>query len=272
MKILILGASGTVGSAIFKCASNKYQCWGTYNKNKPYNLDFTRMVQWDIEDTAALRQMLMDISPNVIISSLTGDFKMQLSAYNCIADYLQKNDAHMIFISTANVFDGATDRPHTELDQPHPLSTYGKFKLECENLLQTSEHCLIIRIPKIMTQEIVNNLIFGEPVYRNLYASLNTPLNVAEAIVHCIQIKKCGVLHLSSYDYISADIACTRMGKSGYAAENLTIDIYVDMLNCEITKLQTSEDGNFYFALQSVDNISKNFAISCEDIVDKMWV
>ncbi|MCL2839459.1 MAG: sugar nucleotide-binding protein [Defluviitaleaceae bacterium] len=266
-RILILGASGTIGHAIFKCASSKYECWGTYNKNKPLDLDSKRIIQWDIKDVILLKQILADVSPDIIISSLTGDFEMQLSAHQCIADYIQTMDTRMIFISTANVFDGAIDKPHTELDTPYPVSAYGKFKLACEKLLQSAlgERCLIIRIPKIMTPSVADNLIFGKPVYRNLYISFNTPQNVAEAIIQCIHIGKHGVIHLSSNDFISVDMACTHMGKNGYVSEDLTLSSYATMMNCEITALQVSIDGNFYLVLQSTDDMSKNFAISCED-------
>lgn len=269
MKILILGASGTIGSAIFKSASHKYQCWGTYNKNVPLDLNSESIVQWSIEDTATLTHLLEDVSPDVVISSLSGDFEMQLSAHRHIANFLRKTEASMVFVSTANVFDGAVDKPHTELDAPYPVSRYGKFKLECEQLLQLSldERCLIIRIPKIMTEDVASNLIFGEPVYRNLYASFNTPQNVANAIIKCIQVRKHGVVHVSSYDFMSADRACILMGKSGYIAEDLTLNAYASMMDCQLTDVKLSTNGSFYFALQSVDSILESFVVSCYDIV-----
>ena len=271
-KILILGASGTIGSAIFRCASKQYQCWGTYNKNKPTDLDSRRIVQWDIQDINTLSHLFADISPDVVISSLTGDFETQISAHKHIAESLSDMNTHMIFISTANVFDGETDKPHAELDKPHPVSKYGKFKLECEKMLQSmlDERCLIVRIPKVMTREVANNFVFGKPVYRNLYASFNTSQNIAEAITECIRIQKQGVLHLSSDDFMSADMACTLMGKSGYAVEDLTLNTYAGMMGCALADVKVSADGKFYFALQSVDNISERFAISCQDIMKKL--
>jgi len=271
MKILILGASGTVGGAIFRYASAQYQCWGTYNKNNPADLDPKRMAKWDIADTNALKQLLIDISPDIVISSLTGDFETQISAHRYMAEYLQKAGKHMIFISTANVFDGATNKPHTESDKPYPVSQYGKFKLECEQLLQSAlkENCLIIRIPKIMTRQVADNYIFGEPVYKNLYAGFNTPENVAKAVVKCIQLKKYGILHLSSHDYMSIDTACTHMGKVGYwyAVKDLTAKAYATMMNCELDDIQLPCDDNFYLALQSEDKAFDDFSISCHDIM-----
>lgn len=271
LKILILGASGTVGGAIFKSASNKsskFDCWGTYNKNKPMDLETNQLIQWNIEDIERLQQMIADISPDVVISSLTGDFEMQLTAHRHLAELLRETSTYMYFISTANVFDGAIDTLRSEDESPYPVSDYGKFKLACEELLQAAlgARCLIIRIPKIMTPEIAENFIFGEPVYRNLFISLNSPQNVADATIQCIQTERTGVIHLSSHDCMSVDAMCTHMGKSGYATDTLTAEGFAKMMGCEPASLRISNNGNFYFGLRN--SASNPFASTCQEILD----
>ena len=42
----------------------------------------------------------------------------------------------MIYLSTANVFDGSLGEPHYEGDARVSDSDYGRFKIQCEDLLQ----------------------------------------------------------------------------------------------------------------------------------------
>jgi dTDP-4-dehydrorhamnose reductase len=54
--------------------------------------------------------------------------------------------ARLIYLSTDYVFDGEKPGPYVESDQPHPLSVYGRSKLEGERLaLARCEDTLVIR-------------------------------------------------------------------------------------------------------------------------------
>lgn len=57
----------------------------------------------------------------------------------------------MIFISTANVYDGALDKIHVETDIAKADSEYGKFKIEYENYIlnKLGNNTIIIRAPEI---------------------------------------------------------------------------------------------------------------------------
>jgi len=268
MKILVLGASGTVGSAIYKKAEGLFEVYGTYNKNRPVDLEGLR--HWGIEDITALEGLLSDISPDVVVSALTGNFELQLTAHRHIAGHLQRTGGRVVFFSTANVFDGVVNKVHDEESTPSPVSEYGKFKLTCEKLLQAAldDKCLIVRIPKIMTKKVAENLVFGEPVFRNLNISLNTAENTANAIVKCIQAGKSGIIHLSSHDFMSVCTICKYLGKNGYSSEVLSIEAYADMMKCDADVLQLSNDGNFYLSLISNNEIAADFNISCRDILD----
>ena len=70
---------------------------------------------------------------------------------NCVtvsylAEAARAVGARLIHISTDYVFDGTSCRPYVETDQPHPVSAYGRTKLDGEEyLLQICPNAVIIR-------------------------------------------------------------------------------------------------------------------------------
>lgn len=282
MKIIILGASGTIGNAIYQCLSTQYKVYGTYNKNKPDNIKEKFLLKYDIADDTCLDTMLNNIKPDLIISSLTGNFEHQFSAHEHIAKYLKKTSGHCIFISTANVFDGSPDGSHTELDTPYPISQYGKYKYACEQLLQgcLREKCLIVRLPRTLSakdalieiQQVEN----GQPVFTNFYLSYNTANNVAKTIRFCIEVNKCGIVHLTSTDIISSNefvksLLLHYKKNINYTVDSFTIDSYCGVLGCDDPALiRYGNDSNFYLALGSVDSDLKKYSLSCKNVISSL--
>ncbi len=60
----------------------------------------------------------------------------------CLA---RETDAWVLHVSTDFVFDGTSDRPYTEEDQPNPINEYGRSKFAGETLLGESgcRHCIV---------------------------------------------------------------------------------------------------------------------------------
>lgn len=280
MKILILGASGTIGNAIYQCLSNQYDVYGTYNKNKPDNIDNKYLHKYDITDYIVLDYILNKVKPNLIISSLTGNFERQLKAHKRIAEQLKKSSGSCIFLSTSNVFDGSPNASHTELDIPYPISPYGKYKYSCEQLLQINlkNKCLIVRLPRTLSPETALNEIQyvqkGQPVYANLYKSFNTANNVAKTLKFCIETNKYGIIHLTSSNNIS-DHGFMELLLSHYkkniplTVNSFTIESYCNALGCDNPALiRCGNDGNFYLSLKSIDSdLSASFNVTCESVI-----
>ena len=283
VKILILGASGTVGSALYKCLSDQYDVYGTYNKNKPDDACTWNVYKYDIADFLVLESILNDVKPDLIISSLTGNFEHQLNVHRHIAEYLKESLGRCIFLSTANVFDGSPDSSHTEADTPYPISQYGKYKYSCEQLLldYLDNRLLIVRLPRTLSSKDaiieVQQVENGQPVYANLYKSYNTAVNVAKAIQFCIEANRYGIVHLTSNDIISAsefmELLLSHYEKNlTYAKDFFTTESYCHALGCDDPALvRNSDDGNFYLTLSSINtDLVTNFGISCKSIIHSL--
>ena len=284
MKVLILGGSGTVGKALFNAFSQDrtYTVYGTYNKNKPQYICETHWGQWDMENIGYLREFLQRIIPDIIISSLTGDFEQQYTAHMVIKSFLDETGGRAVFISTANVFDGAPIGGHTESDTPCPASKYGCFKAACEELFGSlNERGLIARLPKILTQKdagyMAEQAVSGKAVYSNLYLNLSAPNYAAAAVKYCVDEIKYGVVHLVSNDSLSAD-ECTRrimsqMGKSGgYTPQTLTPEALCEMYGLkDASRLCLSKDGNIYLTMVCMEaDIAAQFNFSCGDVISAL--
>ena len=212
MKILVLGASGYIGRKVREVLLTKHDAvYGTYCKyNREYEND-NYMLPFELGNDEGLIQLLETTNPDFVISSLRGEFSLQLNAHEIIGDFLKKNrNKRMIYISTANVFDGAMEQPHVESDKPEAKSEYGKFKIECEELLsnQLKDNNIIIRIPGVWGKncprilEFIHNMKYQLPVqtYENIYMNYTTNQQIAEWIQYIIQNDLRGIFHIGSTD------------------------------------------------------------------------
>ena len=277
MKILILGASGEVGKPIFRLLSEKYDVYGTFNKNKPADICEEKLYQFDISDCNGFSNILEYINPDLVISSLTGDFTKQMETHRVLEVFLRENDKRVIFISTANVFDGDVRGGHSEALSPYPISSYGQFKQSCEELLLSGlgAKCLIVRLPKILSKLTAEKWFKAqEKVYENLYFSFNTADNVAKAIYYCVDTGKSGILHLTSKDSISIEdslkLFLTKKGiQANYKTEQLTIESYSEIFSFDSPELlRHNSDNRFDLSLVCTDNeILSRFTLTCEEYI-----
>lgn len=259
MNILILGASGTVGGAIYETLKTSYDVHGTYNKNQQPNL-----LPWHISDLPGLKTMLKNIAPDIIISSLVGDFLQQSEAHRLMAEYLQETGGRMVFISTVNVFDGDTRGNHTEAAPPYPISQYGVFKQNCEEMLlwKLGAKCLVVRLPKVQPADEVSairkRLDESKPVYSNLYFNHTTPQIVADTVLSCLKNNRAGISHITNGQYISdADYVNIVAQQHGITitpnVQALTAENYCNLLGCnDVARLRMTSDGGFYLTMRKI--------------------
>lgn len=208
-KILILGASGFIGNALYKELCSYFDTYGTYFNNQVPFSNNKKFFEFD-QNTENVDILLNNLRPTIIISALRGNFNEQVHTHLSIIEYIKKNDCKLIFLSSANVFDAFTNYPSYEYDKTLSQSIYGRFKIKIENaLLRLPNHKYnILRLPMVFgansprVLEIKNKIEFGEAieVFPNVVVNATEISKLTQQIHYIINQQKEGVFHLGSND------------------------------------------------------------------------
>lgn len=264
-KVLVLGASGFIGYTLCEVLSHDYEVYGSYYENKR-TPDGTRMVRLDLSKVDSMTNVLETIEPDVVISSLRGDFAHQLLAHEQLAHYLADHGGRLIYLSTANVFDAVTNKAHPESDEPSASSEYGQFKITCEKTLKQilGPSLTIARLPMIFGPDgprivnLMNGLKKGQPiaVYRDTYISVHHTHILARQLAYMIEQGSEGLFHLGSQDVVKYDEFMSRLAKSlGFSQVKL--------------HYERIQDQPYYLALASEKSyFPVNLLLSAETVLD----
>jgi len=265
-KILILGASGLVGRAIIDEFTNKFDLYGTYFSSLT-SLPNDKQFKLEVHQLEKLKETISTIKPDIVISCLRGEFDQQLKFHKELAMELQNKNSRVYYFSTTNVFDGDLSRPHSETDIPIAESDYGKFKIECENILKDilGERVMIIRIPaiwgkdsprwKLIEESIKNNKVIE--VYSNLVYNNLLDVHLAKQLRFIIENDLKGIFHFGSVDMMT----------QGQFFEQI-----ISKLACEknILRYRLYQDkvDTYYFRLNSIrDDIPSSLQSTNQDII-----
>ncbi|SMC19724.1 dTDP-4-dehydrorhamnose reductase [Clostridium acidisoli DSM 12555] len=246
-KILILGGSGLVGSAVINEMNkyNQFEVYSTYFQN-PKLLNQDRRFKLNIEDSDNISSILNTLKPNIIVSCLRGNFNKQLIVHMKIAEYLKKNGGSLYFFSTTNVFDNDFSIPHNEDDLPNSQTDYGQYKIECEKKLIDILHdnACILRLPQVWGKnsprisELLNSSNNNKEVivYPKLFHNTNTDVMIARQLCYIIDNNLKGIFHLASEDIVNyKDFYCELITRLGFnnieIKENLEEEGYFALLS-----------------------------------------
>ncbi len=143
MRILIIGASGLVGSHVLAEAKARgCEVLGTY-RNHPVD----DLVRLDLEDPVATRSLLESFRPDWVVHAagwtwVDGCEKDPARAFreNCeqpemLAHLCREFGYRFVYFSTTYIFDG-TAGPYTEEDKPNPINIYARSKWAAEQKIQ----------------------------------------------------------------------------------------------------------------------------------------
>lgn len=149
MKVLITGSSGMLGIDLVSELTLNHEVVGIANReNNKIQVPFYDL---DIRDKVAVSEIIGQVKPDFIIHTaahVNADdceqnsefaFAVNSEGTRWVAEASAAAGARMVFISTDYVFDGSKKGPYEETDEPHPLSVYGKTKVQAENFLRTMD-------------------------------------------------------------------------------------------------------------------------------------
>lgn len=213
-RILILGASGFIGNAIYKELCSYFKTFGTYSTDAKTYENNNHFFQYNLEEDDVY-DILEAVKPSIIISSLRGDFSAQIIAHKHISEYVKSHKCKLIFLSSANVFDAYSKYPSYESDTTLSNSVYGHFKIKIEHMLMRlpKMKIAILRLPMVFgpqsprIKEIKTALKDKEPIeiFPNLIMNVTTESLVTLQVHYIINRNKYGIFHLGSKDLVHHD-------------------------------------------------------------------
>ncbi|HLC66572.1 MAG TPA: NAD(P)-dependent oxidoreductase, partial [Candidatus Nanoarchaeia archaeon] len=223
-KVLVIGATGFLGSKLMECFGKAFSVIGTH-----YGPPGPNTIALDITDAAQVQQVFAQTDPDIVIltSALT-DVDLcerdQSLAWSTNVQGVANIAAHcehrmLIFYSTDAVFDGNRGN-YAEHDRPNPINYYGRTKMEAEGIVQKIPHHLILRSYLIYGEQdsprfvnrVIRELREGHTVQAVTDAD-GTPTfidDIADATLQLVQREKTGLYHVAGSTVLSFyDMAMT---------------------------------------------------------------
>ena len=186
MKIGITGASGMLGTALVRRLSKSNKVFAT---SRSVGVE-GKGIEWDcfdLTDIPLLNKWLNKVKPDVVVhcaaivnvdaceENVDLATALHVETTKTMADYLDSNNAKLIYISTDSVFDGEKQGAYSEADLVNPLNVYAKTKLMGEEAAQSMNNSLILRT-NIIGWTLESRVSFAEWMLKSLIDK--TPLNL----------------------------------------------------------------------------------------------
>ena len=233
MRILLTGAAGKLGSQL------RQQLVGRHDVIDSDIVGDVRHVL-DLTNYADARDLVQRLSPEIVLhpaawTDVNGcalDPNKALLVNGIATAHLaaitsQKN-IPILYVSSNEVFDGAKDRPYTEVDRPNPINSYGYSKWYGERAItQVNPRHYIVRSAWLFAhgggnfvQAIRSAAAAGKPlrVVTNEVSNPTYTDDLAAAIAQLIETERFGSYHLVNQGAISRwGFARAILDASGYA-------------------------------------------------------
>ncbi|WP_394833815.1 SDR family oxidoreductase [Pendulispora rubella] len=194
-RVLVIGASGLVGSAFVRRARAR----GLDVIGSARRVFGEATVALDLQDPPALERVLNETAPDIVVIGSAWPHvdgceedpaRSQRENVDTVRNVVELVDAkralsntRIVFYSTDHVFDGAKPGArYVESDPPNPPSVYARHKRAAEELLLARENALIVRTAWVFGAELRRKNF----VYRVIdLANTGRPLEVPRGQAGC---------------------------------------------------------------------------------------
>lgn len=205
MRILVTGATGLLGWEVAKALDGQHEVVGWARGTKPCPVPLQSV---DLTDESLVYKNLIKLRPQVVINcaalvDVDGCELHPDRAYrfnrDIVAHLARASDAvaaHLFAVSTDYVFEGTKDSPYREEDATHPVSVYGRTKLEGEKAaLGGTRRSTVVRVSALfgaarlnLVTDMVDCFKKGKPVLavNSQRYSPSYSRDVAEGIRHLV--------------------------------------------------------------------------------------
>lgn len=159
--LLVIGASGLLGSKLMALASKSYEVRGTYSPEVDGKTNW-RLEPLDIGSKDEVDRMFETLKPEIVIlaAAMTNvdacekdpvaANRVNATGPNLVARACKVHGARLIHVSTDYVFEGTKSRKYTEEDVPRPISVYGSSKLAGERSVLSTLPGAVLARPAVL--------------------------------------------------------------------------------------------------------------------------
>lgn len=210
-KIFIIGASGYLGQTLYKALHPYYDVHGTYCSQDDQYADNHIFYPYNAskDDLTAL---LQEVAPTHIVWCCRIPQAVQQNVYNTLVTYVRTAKCHVLYLSSAAVFDGKREFPAYENTKPYAVSTAGTQLLYTETALQKlpAHQYTIVRVPIVLganaplIKYLKDTSYYKSTfeIFPNLVVNVTSDWCLSRQIHYLINHTICGVVHLGSTDLI----------------------------------------------------------------------
>ena len=197
------------------------------------------LAEFDIRDHVATDAVVAGVTPDVVIncaaytdvdgaeSNREAAFDVNAMGAGNIAAAAERVGARVVHVSTDYVFDGTSDRPYRETDEPGPICVYGRSKLAGERaVLEASRDALIVRTAWLYGHagpNFIEKMLALASSGRHLKVvedQVGAPTNVrdlARAILELIAVRATGVVNATNRGWCTwFEFAREILNRAGY--------------------------------------------------------
>lgn len=210
-------------------------------QHQGFEVQVLDLPEFDITDAQQLRRAIDAAQAIVNCAAYTSvdgaeseselAYRINAEAVGRLGALAKQANLWVLHISTDFVFDGKLDRPYVETDKPHPISEYGRTKLDGERLLIESgcAHCIMRvewtygRHGQNFVTKLIQRAQTGQPlkVVDDQVGSPTATTEVAKVICELLRLKPGGIFHFASAGYVS------RYEMAKFIFETLSTDVEV---------------------------------------------